>query len=262
MTALKDQVVWITGASSGIGEALALLAAQRGAKLILSSRREAELQRVKQLCVTPANVAVLPVDLLNFDAAALAAQAQKFFGPIDVLVNNAGISQRSLMLDTQMDTYRRILELDFFATVALTKALAPGMVARKRGHVVVISSVVGYISTPLRTGYAAAKHALHGFFDAARAELWRDQVKFTVVCPGFIRTQVSVNAVKGDGSPHAVMDDSLAKGMDPARCAKKIWDGVARGVEEIHVGKERIAIYLQRWAPWLVSYAIKRAKRT
>lgn len=262
MTQLKDQVVWITGASSGIGEALAIEASRQGAKLILTARREAELQRVKGLCATPANVAVLTADLTAFDAAALTKQAEAFFGPVDVLVNNAGISQRSMMLDTTLDTYRRIFELDFFSCVALTKAVAPGMVARKRGHIVTISSVVGYISTPLRTGYSAAKHALHGFFDAARAELWRDQVKFTLVCPGFIRTNVSVNAVKGDGSAHAVMDDALAKGMAPERCAQIIWSGVALGKDEIHVGRERLAILAQRFFPALTRRVIRTAKVT
>lgn len=260
MSSLQGKVVWITGASSGIGEAMALLASQRGAKLILTARREAELQRVKNACAHPSEVAVLPLDLVQFDAAQATAQAERFFGPVDVLVNNAGISQRGLLVDTTMDTYRRIMELDFFATVSLTKALLPSMRARKTGHVVVISSVVGYMGTPLRTGYAAAKHALHGFFNAARAELWKDGLQFTLVCPGFINTQVSVNAVKGDGSAYAQMDAAQAKGMSAEACAKKIWNGVERGSEEIHVGKERIAIYLQRFFPWLVSFAMKRVK--
>lgn len=259
-TSLQGKVVWITGASSGIGEAMALLASQRGAKVILTARREAELQRVQKACAHPEQAAVLPLDLVQFNADEALAQAEKFFGPVDVLVNNAGISQRGLLVDTTMDTYRRIMELDFFATVSLTKALLPSMRARKTGHVVVISSVVGYMGTPLRTGYAAAKHALHGFFNAARAELWKDGLQFTLVCPGFIKTQVSINAVKGDGSAHAVMDANQEKGMSAEACAEKIWDGVERGAEEIYVGKEKIAIYLQRFAPWLVSFAMKRVK--
>ena len=186
MSELKDKVVWITGASSGIGEAMALAAAEQGAKLVLSARREPELQRVRSACINPQQVAVLPVDLTAFDAEKVTAKAESFFGPIDVLVNNAGISQRGTVLDTTMAVYRRIFELDFFACVALTKAVLPGMVARKRGQLVIISSVVGYVGTPLRSGYAAAKHALHGFYDALRAEVWREQVQVTLICPGFI----------------------------------------------------------------------------
>ena len=147
MTQLRDKVVWITGASSGIGEAMALDAASRGAKLVLSARREAELQRVRSACADPSRVALLPLDLTAFDAVEAARAAGAFFGPADVLVNNAGISQRGLVIDTEMDVYRRILELDFFARVALTKAVLPQMLARKSGHLVVISSVVAYLGT-------------------------------------------------------------------------------------------------------------------
>lgn len=261
MTQLADKVVWITGASSGIGEAMARVASRRGAKLVLTARRAAELERVRAACADPAQVAVLPLDLTQFDAEAAAREAAGFFGPVDILVNNAGISQRSLMLETSMDVYRRIMELDFFAPVALAKAVVPALRGRG-GHVVVISSVVGKFGTPLRTGYAAAKHALHGFFESARAELWRDGVKFTLVCPGFIRTEVSRNAITADGGRHGTMDEAQARGMDATVCAEKIWAGVARDAEEFYVGREKIAIYLKRWAPALVSTLVKRAKVT
>jgi len=262
MTDITGKTIWITGASSGIGEAMAVLASRRGAKLVLSARRADELERVRAACADPAQVAVLPLDLTAFDAEAALRAAEAFFGPIDILVNNAGISQRSLLVDTGMDVYRRIMELDFFAPVALTKAVVPGMRARGGGHVVVISSVVGKMGTPLRTGYAAAKHALHGFYEAARAELWRDGLKFTVVCPGFIRTQVSLNAITGDGGRYAKMDAGQEKGMDAETCAERIWAGVAREAEELYVGREKAAIYLKRFAPGLVSALVKRAKVT
>lgn len=259
MQTLSDKVIWITGASSGIGEALALIAAEAGAKLVLTSRRPAELERVKARCLNPANVAVLPLDLTNFDASSAAIDAAKPFGPIDILVNNAGISQRSLVLDTDMAVYRQILELDFFACVALTKAVLPGMVARKRGGVLTVSSVVGYVGTPLRSGYAAAKHALHGFFDAARAELWKSGVQFTLVCPGFIKTNVSVNAITGTGGKHGVMDTGQATGMSPDVCAQKIWHAYLSGQDEVVIGKERAFVLLKRLFPQAVRYAVKRA---
>jgi short-subunit dehydrogenase len=236
MTQLAGKVVWITGASSGIGEAMALLAARRGARLVLSARRKEELERVRGLCPDPAQVAVLPLDLSAFDAAAAARQAEAFFGGVDVLVNNAGISQRSLFKDTQLDVYRRIMELDFFAPVALSKALLDGMRQRGGGHVVMIGSVVSRVGVPMRTGYSAAKHALAGFTDAARGELWRDGVKFTLACPGSVRTEVSKNA--------------------------RIWRAVERDVEEIHIGREKSVIQLKRLAPGLASFVLKRAKVT
>jgi dehydrogenase/reductase SDR family protein 7B len=259
LTKLAGKVAWITGASGGIGEALARTASQRGAKLVLTARRTAELERVRAACADPAQVAVLPLDLLQLgDPAAALRQAEAHFGPVDVLVNNAGISQRSLVLDTSLEVYRRIFELDFFATVALTKAVLPGMVRRQSGHVVVVSSVVGYISSPLRSGYAAAKHALHGFYDAARAEHWRDGVKFTLACPGYVKTDVSVNAVTGDGGKYDKRDPSIARGVDPAVCAEKIWRAVGKDREEVLVGREALVVYLKRFFPALFSYAINR----
>lgn len=262
MKTLQEKVVWITGASGGLGEALAIEASRRGARLVLSARREAELQRVRGLCAEPARVAILPLDLLAFDAEAARLAAETFFGPVDVLVNNAGVSQRSAVLDTQLEVYRRIFELDFFAPVALAKAVAPGMLARGRGHVLTISSVVGKAGTPKRSGYAAAKHALHGFFDAARAEWARDGVQVTLVCPGYVKTQMSVNAVTGDGRAHGQMDRGQQTGMDAMRAAGKIWRAVLRGREEVYLGREQALIYLKRWCPSLVSAVIRRVNVT
>lgn len=262
MTQLNNKVIWITGASSGIGEAMALQAAKQGARLILSSRRAAELERVRSQCADPAKVAVLPVDLTDFDATVLAQKAQAFFGPVDILVNNAGWSQRSLTVDTDMTVYRKLLELDFFAPVALTKALLPDMIARGSGHVVMIGSVVSKFGAPLRSGYAAAKHALAGFTEAARAELWRQGLRFTLVCPGFVQTQVSVNALGASGAAHGKMDTTIAQGMRAEECAAKIWRAVERDVEETIIGKEAQLVHLKRFLPGLFSYAIKRAKAT
>ena len=263
MTQLSGKVVWITGASSGIGEALAVLASRRGAQLVLSARRPAELERVRGLCADPAQVKLLPLDLEGVDAEAAAQQAQALFGRIDVLVNNAGISQRSLFKDTAMPVYRRIMELDFFAPVALTRALLPAMRQRGTGHVVMIGSVVSKIGAPLRSGYAAAKHALAGFTEAARAELWRDGLKFTLVCPGFVHTQVSVNALSGSGDRHGVMDQTIGQGLSAEACAEAIWRGVEKDKEELLIaGREGAYVLLKRLLPGLFSYALKRAAPT
>lgn len=260
MTAISGKVIWITGASSGIGESLALAAAAQGARLVLTARRTGELERVRQACPRPDEVCVLPADLMDFDAPALAAQAAAAFGPIDILVNNAGRSQRGRFADTDLSVYRQLLELDFFAPLKLTQAVLPQMRGRG-GHVVMIGSVLSRLGTPLRSGYAAAKHALAGFTEAVAAELWHEQVRFTLVLPGYIRTQVSVNAVNADGTPFGAMDSNTAAGMAPERCARKIWRAVERNREELLVGwKEGMFVYLKRWFPGVVAAGLKRVK--
>jgi short-subunit dehydrogenase len=260
MTRLAGKVVWITGASSGIGEALAVAAVQRGARVVITARREDELRRVCNRCAEPSAVARLALDLTTADAEIAARQAAACFGPIDILVNNAGLSQRGGVADTDLETYRRIFELDFFAPVALTKAVLPIM--RKRGgHVVMIGSVVSRVATPQRSGYSAAKHALDGFTESARAELWREDVRFTFVMPGFVRTQVSLNALEGNGARHGKMDRRTEAGMAPERCAEAIWNGVERNRDELAIaGVEGVSLLLRRWFPGLLRWSLKRAK--
>ena len=181
---LKDKIIWITGASSGIGAALVNEYSKRGARLIISSRNDEELNKVKQSCLHPESVKVLTVDLADTAAfKKIIEQAINFFGRIDVLINNAGISQRSFAAETELDVDRKIFDINYFGTIALTKALIPHFKEKKNGHFVVISSVVGKIGTPLRSSYSASKHALHGFFDSLRAELHNDHIKVTLICP-------------------------------------------------------------------------------
>ncbi|WP_281301533.1 MULTISPECIES: SDR family oxidoreductase [unclassified Iodidimonas] len=250
------QVVWITGASSGIGEALAKVLAKRGARLILSARREAELKRVRDEIMAagakPDALIILPFDAL--DEAALddvVAQAEAAFGSIDMLINNAGISQRSLAIETDMAVYRAVMELDFFAPVALTKKLLPIFIRQGYGHIAVTASVAGKIGAQLRTGYCAAKHAVMGFFDALRAEVASQNIKVTTIVPGFINTNISKFALKGDGSAHGRQTASIAGGMDAMAAAEVIARGFERGLPEIAVGqgREMKALWLKRLAP-------------
>ena len=258
----SGRIVWITGASSGIGEALALAFAAAGAHLILSSRRPAELERVRLACARPADHLCLPLDLAQsatFPAAVATVLAR--FGAIDLLVNNGGVSQRARAVDADPAVERAIMEVDYFAPVALTKAVLPAMLARRSGHIVVVSSVMGYVGTPGRSSYAAAKHALHGYFDSLRAELWREGVKVTLACPGYVLTRVSANALGPTGEKHARTDATHERGIGADRCAAAILRGVARGREEIVIGgPETLAIPLKRFAPWLFSRLVRRMK--
>jgi dehydrogenase/reductase SDR family protein 7 len=237
----RDQVVWITGASSGIGEALALALAAKGARLVLSARNGQELERVAGACAeagAAANgVLVLPLDVTDYAAMAPAVErVVDTFGRIDLLINNAGISQRSFCVDTEFDVYRQLMEVDVLGQIALTKAVLPRMLAQGRGHLAVTASVAGKVGAPLRTGYCAAKHAVMGFFDALRTEVATDGLRVTTIVPGFIRTNVSRNALGGSGSATGETDEDIAGGMDPADCAAVIVDGFESGTPEINVG--------------------------
>ncbi len=233
---LAGKTVWITGASSGIGEALAKAFAAQGAAVILSGRRVEELERVAgQL---DGETLVLPFEATDYDALpSVVERAQDWRGGIDMLVNNAGISQRSLGLDTQFDVYRRLMEIDFFAPLRLTQLVLPAMVARGSGHLMAISSVAGKVGSPLRTGYCAAKHAVVGYFDALRAEIDRHGIKVTVVTPGFVRTAIAANAVQGDGSTRGYSDENIDAGISPEEAAEQIMAGLAAGQREIPAGK-------------------------
>ncbi|MFK8043771.1 SDR family oxidoreductase [Congregibacter sp.] len=235
----SDKVVWITGASSGIGEALAVRMAARGSHLVLSARNESELQRVATLCrdAGAGDVVVLPLDVSNFDSMEPAAQqVLAHFGKIDLLINNAGVSQRSFCVDTDFDVYRQMMDINVLGQIALTQAVLPAMVARGEGHISVTASVAGKVGAPLRTGYCAAKHAVMGFFDALRTEIAADGLQVTTITPGFIQTNVSKNALRGDGKPTGSTDDDIAGGMSVDDCADVIMAGFESGEPEIAVG--------------------------
>jgi len=266
VSAFDGKVVWITGASSGIGEALAKAFAAQGAKLVLSARRVAELERVRESCGGyNAPVAIVPLDLADHDGIpARAAEAVAAFGQVDILVNNGGISQRSLAKDAGIEVDRRIMDVNFLGTVAVTKALLPHLLGRGQGRIVTVTSVVGKIGTPMRSAYAASKHALHGFFDSLRAELAGSGIGVTLVLPGFVRTSVSANALTADGRPQGPSDDAVAAGMDPDEFARRLLPAIAAGRDEVLIGgpKERFAVGLKRFLPGVYARFIARAKVT
>jgi short-subunit dehydrogenase len=245
-----NRVIWITGASSGIGEALAYALSARGAKLILSSRRTAELERVKGNCLHPETVQVLPLNLT--ETATLEAKvvdAIALFGQIDIMVHNGGISQRALVAQTDIAVHREVMELDYFSYIILTKALLPHFLERGSGHFVVTSSVMGKIGTPLRAAYAAAKHALHGYFDCLRAEVSPRGVKVTILTPGYIRTPIS--AIAGDGSWHTATPGKVNGGYPAEKAAEQIVKAIRKESYEPFIGK-----YLgQEWLALVVNRA-------
>jgi short-subunit dehydrogenase len=252
-------VCWITGASSGIGEALAVAYAREGRTLVLSARREAELNRVKSRCLeqglSDTRVLVLPLDVT--DETAMAPAVQKVvdrFGRIDLLINNAGISQRSLAVDTELAVYRKIFDVDVLGQIALTKAVLPVMLAQGEGRIAGTASVAGTIGVPYRTGYCAAKHAVMGFYDALRAELDGTGVEVSTILPGFVRTNISHAAVTGDGGTFGQTDRNIQNGMDPDRCAALILKALHKGRAEIAVGSgaEMHTLWLKRLFPGLV----------
>lgn len=262
MTNFKDKVVWITGASSGIGEALTMAFAKEGAKLVLTARRREELERVKQQTALPdANVLILPLDVTQFELAKPAAeQVIAHFGRIDVMVHNAGVSQRSYIHDTDLEVYQSLMNVNFFSTVALTKAILPHMIAQQSGHFIVMSSVAGKIGTIMRSGYNAAKHALQGFYDSLRAEGYPHNIKVTTICPGYIRTNISLNALNASGDKFGKMDSNQAKGIPADVCAEKILEAVRKDKKEIYIGgfKEVAAIYLKRFFPSLLFDQVRK----
>ncbi|ELR73554.1 putative oxidoreductase/dehydrogenase [Fulvivirga imtechensis AK7] len=260
---VKGKVIWITGASSGIGEALAYTLSQKGANLILSARRRAELERVMSSCDgSEQNIKILPLDIAQRNSLKLTtAAAIQLFGHIDILINNAGISQRSLAKDTPPDVDRKIMEVNYFGTIELTKYLLPHFLERKSGQYVTVTSLVGKFGTPYRSGYSASKHALHGFFDSLRAELHSTGITTTIVCPGFIHTNVSVNALTETGEKLNKMDNAQASGMAPEVFAKKMIAAIEANKREVYIGgKEKYGVYIKRFFPGIFANMVRKAK--
>ncbi len=264
MKDFKDKTVWITGASDGIGKELAIQLAQAGAKIVLTARNIKKLKEVHNNLQGSGHL-VYPMDLLNVnDIPQAASQVLSQVGNIDVLVNNAGISQRSLVKDTSIDVDRKIMELDHFAVVALTKSVLPQMRERKSGLIITISSVAGKMGTPMRSAYCAAKHAVIGFMDALRAEVHEDHIKVMVVTPGSVHTNISINALEGNGEKHNVVDPSIKKGITVEQCAKRIIKGIKNETPELLIakGKEKLAVYVKRFYPTLLFKLMTKLRTT
>ncbi len=251
----KNKVIWITGASSGIGKALALEFSKLDAKLILSSRNESTLNEVKGLCAHPENIKILSLDLEDYaNFKPTISTATTLFGKVDILINNGGISQRALAVDTDIDVDKRIMDINYMGTMALTKGLLPHFISNKSGHFVTITSITGKVATPGRTSYSASKHALHGFFDSLRSEVYKDNINVTLVCPGYVQTSLSFNALVGDGTKQNKGDAALEKGIPTDVFAKKMIRAISKRKNEVVIGgtKEVLSTYLKRFTPNLL----------
>lgn len=265
MSYYHNKVIWLTGASSGIGEALVYALVKEGAQVLASARNAEKLQKVKENCGSQAaQCHVLPLDITDIERIPeLVAEVVVKYGRIDLLINNAGVSQRALVSETPLSLDRKIMEVNYFGMIALTKAVLPYMLAAGQGHVAATSSIVGKFGFPLRSAYSASKHALHGFMESLRAETVRQGLLVTVIIPGRVLTNISVNALTKDGQAHGRMDDGQAGGISSEQAAKEILWGMKKGRKEILVGgKELMMVHIRRFLPRLYYRMASRIKAT
>lgn len=259
MSYFKNKIVWITGASSGIGRALAIEFSLQGAKCILSARSKEGLQETNKLTSNAWQNVILSLDVTSEQDVEFAVRKINEMGGIDILVNNAGVSQRSIVEKTKMSVYRSLMEVNFFAVVRLTKNILPSMIEKGEGSIVTISSIAGKVGPPYRAGYAASKHALHGFFDSMRAETSHKGIHTLIVCPGYINTPIAHNALAGDGHKYNKRDAENANGLDASDLAKRILKAIQKKKTEVYFGKFEVnAVRLKRFLPRVLTKMLNR----
>lgn len=264
MNKWQNKVVWVSGASSGIGEGIVRELAGLGAKMVLSARNVESLEKIRASLPNSENHLCLPLDLeqsSNFHE--LAEIVVDKMGKIDFLFNNGGLSQRSEATDTALAIDRRIMEINYFGNIALTKAVLPYFQKQKSGHFVIISSISGKFGFFLRSAYSASKHALHGFYESLLLEEEKNNIKVTIACPGKINTNISVNALNGEGKNHGIMDHNQATGMSVEVCVKKLLRAVESEKKEILIGNKEIkAVIIKRFLPSLFWKIIRKQSAT
>ena len=238
----KNKVIWITGASSGIGEALTYSLHEEGANLILSARNQNKLAEVKNNCTrTDCKVHILPIDLSQLESLREKVEtALNFYGKIDIMIHNAGIALRDLAVNTDLEIDRLLMRVNYLGPITISKLLLPAMIKNESGKFVVISSLSGKYGVPKLSAYAASKHALHGFFDSLRSEVHKYNIGVNVIIPGIINTNITINALKGDGTKYGKMEKLQAQGMNVHECANKILRAIIKGKEEVLIGGPEI----------------------
>jgi dehydrogenase/reductase SDR family protein 7B len=265
MRLFDGKVVWITGASSGIGECLVYSFIKRGATVIASSNEPAELERVKKNCGDSSlKVICVPFDLSEMSGIVqIAGDVLAKTGKIDYLLNIGGISHRSIIEETPLWLDRKIMEINYFGTIALTKAVLPFMIKQKSGHVLATSSISGRFGFPLRSAYSASKQALHGFFETLLIENEKYNIRSSVIIPGRVRTRISFRALDAEGKEQGKMDPGLDKGITPEKAAETIVRGIIRNKREILVGgSELTMLFIRRFLPWLFFFLAGKIKST
>ena len=261
----KGRVAWITGASSGIGEALVYGFANMGAIVVASSNDPAGLERVKNNCAgNSERVFCVPFDLAEMSEINKTVESQvEKLGRIDFLLNLGGISQRARIDETPLWLDRKIFEINYFGTIALTKAVLPHMIRQQSGHVLATSSISGRFGFPLRSAYSASKQALHGFFETLYLENKKNNIRSSVIIPGRVRTAISIHALNAEGKEHGRLDDGQAGGITAEKAAEMIISGIIKDKREILVGKgELILLHIRRYLPWLFFRIADRIKST
>jgi short-subunit dehydrogenase len=256
----RDKVAWITGASSGIGAALTIALNKLDTKLIISARNIENLEKVKASCENPQRIRILPADMAETDVLPeVAGQAWNIFDGIDYVFLNAGFAVRDRIVNTDIELIKKVMNINFFSAVVLTKTLLPQMKTRGGGCFVVTSSLSGKYGIPQLGAYAASKHALHGFFDSLRAEQETEDIRVTIVIPGLVNTNISLNALKGDGTKYGRMLESLTNGISADECAQGIIQAVAARKNEALIGGSEIySVWVKRFFPGLFSYLIRK----
>ena len=260
---MEGQVVWITGASSGLGKALAKECALQGAQVVLTARRLDELENVRVTLMHPERHISVAADITSESQVRHAYEqvlAQK--SRIDLLINNAGLSQRALIADTTMQTERAIMEVDYFSQVFLTKLVLPTFLTHKSGRIAFVSSVAGLLGTQYRASYSAAKAAIHMWANSLRAEVAQNGVNVSVIFPGFVRTNVSFNALDGEGKPQGHQDEAIENGLDAEDFAQQTVAALMKGEEYIVIGgrKEKLGVLVSRLSPTTLYKMIRKMK--
>ena len=260
---MKNKTVWIVGASSGIGKALAIEYSKQARLVILTARRGDKLRDVADQLYCES--AVFAADITHTDGHnALVRKITETHGPVNTLVLTPGVSQRATALETNLDVDYQIMQLNYFSLISLTKQVVPGMIKNGGGNVIVLSSVMGKYSSKLRSAYSASKHALHGFYNALRAETSEQNMTYTLVCPGFVKTEISYNTLKGNGEKLNKMAEAQANGISPEEAARKIVKAAEKGKREVAFGgfTEMLGLFLYRFFPGIFARAISQKNVT
>ncbi len=254
----NKKVVWITGASSGIGASLAVQFNTLGAMVIASARRTEKLIELKNNCPNPEQLMTVPLDITNPTSIKKAMETVKQLDRLDLVIHNAGIAQKGLVIENDLEVDRKIMETNYFGTVAFTKAIMPMYMKQGHGWFAIVSSFAGVMGIPGRSAYAASKHALHGFFESLKAENISCKLNVSFILPGFINTEITAKGLCGDGRPYGKVETSHRLGMTSEECANGIIKGLAKSKNRIVVGKiEVFLLTIKRISPKLSNYIIK-----